>query len=1444
MTTTIGSLAVSLSLNSDNFNGSMAKVDRNLRVLGSELKSVQAKGAEYGKSLEGLRSKKDILNRSLEAHALKLSETRKKYDELSTSENRNDAQVERQAKKVNDAQAAYNRLQKELGEVDSELKKQSSSWTHVSEKLTAVGPKIQSVGSGMSTFGKDLSMKVTAPIVGVGIASAKVAIDFEAQMDRVGAIAGATSGDMDKLTATALDLGAKTSKSASEVALGFEEMAAMGFNATEIIGAMPGVISAAEASGSDMAQTAEVMASTLNIFSLKAKDASKVADILATTANISAANLTDMQYALKYAGPPAAALGISLEETAASIGIMTNAGMKGEQAGTTLRGALLGLLDPSEENSKLMNKMGIAITDNNGNFVGLSKLIKNLTDSMEGQTETQKAATLASLVGKEAVSGMLSLMKAGPAQIDKMTRSLENSGGASAETAAIMKDNLKGTLDELGGTFETAAITIGGVLTPTIKKASEFVQDLVEDFQDLSPETQKNILAMAGIAAAIGPVLVVSGALISSVGTITTAIGGLSVGALALTGPIGLLGVGIAGATVASVALYRHLDQKGLPQIDLFGEKVSESTVDAVEGFVKLNDEATIQLNQLAWGGMEVTQEMADSIVGKFDAMGQQVIAGMQEDHATQLAQLATFFETSGSMTEQQEQGVLSSLDELNAEQIAKYQEGQTRIAEILNNASNEKRDLTYEEKATINRLQAEMVEEGIKTLSDGEIEFKTIMERMKLQSEEITAEQAIQTINKARETKDGVVSEAEKLYEDTIAQIIRLRDEAGVITSSQATAMIREAQKQKDEVVSEADKMYQGVLDVATEKGGEHLTELEIQLGKQLSVWDEWSIGVTYKTASTYAKTVVEVRKMAVDALVWTAKFKNDAIKDFASFSVGVGSALRAVPGVFETMKTESIKKLSAFTVSAYNIGEDIVQGLINGIRSKTVDVAVEAFNIGTSALKSLSKALERKSPARKTHAIGVDFDKGLINGMEAYAGNVVKTASSTGKRMVEAALKTISSGTKATNAEIASINKKAHEEEKKIEARAGQDIYVIRKDAKDRKRNLTASEVLRIERIEEDSLSKVKKLNEQSSRDIAKVQEDANKEKLDNLKSFVDSKKQTEELSLVDEVNIWRRAAMSFADGTKEKIAAQTEYKNALERINNEITSINTVYADKMKDINEDLRKQEEDLSKAYQDTLNGRINSLQSFAGLFDVFDARVKTSGTELLANLNGQVEGFKLWEAEIEKLSTKAIDEGLLAELREMGPKALPELLALNSLTEEQLLEYSRLFGEKSALARAQAEEELAGMKLDTAKRINELRIAANVKLDELRVEWTNKIKSVTQATSNEFKTLTQIGKDAGQNLLDGLAAMQPALVAQATAIAQAINAALQSTLGGSVSIPSTGANANSKSSRTSGAATSASGTNQYNFNFDTSSFADMQRAVELLKGLTQATRAN
>lgn len=972
-----------------------------------------------------------------------------------------------------------------------------------------------------------------------------------------------------------------------------------------------------------------------------------------------------------------------------------NAGLDGSNAGTALRASLLALNNPAKAQEKIMAGLGFSMQDSEGKTKNLSSIVGDLTKSMDGMSEADKVATLAKLVGTEAVSGFLALTKAGPTEIDKMSESLRNSGGASEEAAAKMKAGIGGSLENLSGAFETLVITIGDQLVPYVQMAATWLAGLAEKFTNLSDGTKKFLVIgtaavgiFTGIVAAIGVVLMVVGGAISGLTAIAAAMGiaGGAAGLLSavfavLTGPIGITVAAIAGLIAIFVLAYK--------KVDWFREGVNK-----------------------AWEAIKKATVIA------FDAVKKVVLIAMEE-----IKQFAG--------------DILSKLQAFWAEH-GKY--------------------ITY------------LVKES----------FGTIWETIK-----------------------SVMGYIKGIFQ-AVWPII-----SGAVQI--AWGLIKT-------IISSSLDIILGIVG----------TVMKVLEGDWKGAWDA-------------------LKKIVTD--VW------DNIKKYLG---GIDLA---------------------------KIGKNIVEGLIKGISSMTKAVTDVVKNIADSIPEGIKKILGIHSPSRVLHEIGEFTGIGLANGIASTQAVNAKAMNELGGVITGVA--------KANAAEIAVINRTASAEQSAIAKKATATIAEIYAKAHDAKRKLTAAEVRKIAKIEDDADAQILANKKKHNAEIAKVDASTAKERLDVIKQFVADKKDLEEISLIDEVNIWRKAADLFKEGTDEKIAAQKQYQDALERVNDEIVATNEKYSKRMSDINEKLTNDikavnsdllrdsttaknkliadEERLNAEYAKALEDRYKSLRNFAGLFENFSMAPKQTGTELLSNLQSQVDGFKTWESEIAKLSSKAIDQGLLEELRDMGPDALPQLLALNSLTEDQLKRYSDLYLEKSALARAEAEEQLIGMKADTAYQINELRMVTNMELDRLNMEaqqrivglrraantelatlkdeWVIAIKSITTVTKDEFKTLTQIGKQAGQNLLNGLASMEGALVSQATAIAKAVNDALQATLGGSVSVagykpPSTSAGVSKSASKTSSSSTSGNApvTNNYYATVDASSVKDFTDVVNLFSKQTMNRR--
>ncbi len=435
---------------------------------------------------------------------------------------------------------------------------------------------MSTVGQVTTSTGKTLTKAVTVPIVGIGIAAAKVGGDFEAQMSRVKAISGATGSSFEELRQQAIDLGAKTAFSAKESAAGMENLASAGFDSKEIMKAMPGLLDLAAVSGGDVALASENAATALRGFNIDAGQSGHVADVFARAAADTNAEVGDMGEAMKYIAPVASSMGLSLEETAAAIGIMSDAGIKGSQAGTTLRGALSRIAKPTDEMKAKMDELGLSFYDSEGKMKPLKDQVGMLKNAFKGLTPEQKQNALVTLYGQESLSGMMALIDKGPNKLGSLTKSLENSDGAADKMAKTMQDNMNSSLEQMMGALESAAIVVQKILAPAVKKVADAVSGLVDKFVSAPEPVQKMIVTIGLIVAAIGPLLLIVGKAIKIFQT-------MKVGFLALRSGLALIGssftaislpvLGIIAAIAAVIAI-GILVYKNWDKISKFGKEV------------------------------------------------------------------------------------------------------------------------------------------------------------------------------------------------------------------------------------------------------------------------------------------------------------------------------------------------------------------------------------------------------------------------------------------------------------------------------------------------------------------------------------------------------------------------------------------------------------------------------------------------------------------------------------------------------------------------------------------------------------------------------------------------------------------------------------------------------------------------------------------------------
>lgn len=443
-----------------------------------------------------------------------------------------------------------------------------NSMRTMSREAKAAGKQIQSAGKTISSAGSALTKSITLPIAGVATAAIKTAADYESAMSNVKAITGATGKDFESLNQLGKDLGASTAWSAQQVAEAMQYTGMAGWTAKDNVEGLKGILDLASASGTDLAATSDIMTDAISAFGYKASDSAKFADTMTkacTSANVSVETLGE---SYKYCGAISGTMGYSIDEVTTSLAAMGNMGIKGSQAGTTLKNAISNMAAPTKNMKAAMDDLGISIVNQDGSMKSWGDVIKNLQSSFGGLTQDQQAAYAKQLFGKESMAGMLAIINTSVDDYNALGDAIKNSGGAAEDAANTQLDNLNGQLTLLKSALEGAAITIGNKLTPYIKQAVSWVQKATDWFNNLSDAQVDHIIKWAGIAAAIGPALLIFGKVVTGIGKMVSIFGAVS-GAVAkaggvmalITSPAGIVVGVLAAVALAAVLVIKNWDK-------------------------------------------------------------------------------------------------------------------------------------------------------------------------------------------------------------------------------------------------------------------------------------------------------------------------------------------------------------------------------------------------------------------------------------------------------------------------------------------------------------------------------------------------------------------------------------------------------------------------------------------------------------------------------------------------------------------------------------------------------------------------------------------------------------------------------------------------------------------------------------------------------------------
>lgn len=397
--------------------------------------------------------------------------------------------------------------------------------------MTRAGSTARTVASGMENTGRKSALIASGmtvaglAVAAFGVAAVKMAADFDQQMSTVQANTGATSAQMDQLRAAAIEAGASTVYSASDSADAINDLGKAGMSVTDILtGGLTGALNLAASDGMAVGDAAEYMANALSMFHLKGSQASQVADTLAAGAGKAVGNVSDFGEALNNCGAQANSFGMNVQETTGVLALFAQNGTIGAEAGTQLNSMLMKLAAPSTEAANTMKELGISAYDAQGHFVGMANFAGQLQKAEKGLTDEQRNQANATIFGSYAIKAANYLYEAGESGVNKWTKAVSESGYA-AEQAAAKNNNLKGDLENLGGSMESLMISIGEGAQGPLRKMVQGLDTLVDAFAGLPSGAQQTLVVMASLAGVFGAVHKAAGNLNGSTSTMANNIG-------------------------------------------------------------------------------------------------------------------------------------------------------------------------------------------------------------------------------------------------------------------------------------------------------------------------------------------------------------------------------------------------------------------------------------------------------------------------------------------------------------------------------------------------------------------------------------------------------------------------------------------------------------------------------------------------------------------------------------------------------------------------------------------------------------------------------------------------------------------------------------------------------------------------------------------------------
>ena len=890
----VAGLVTKLSIDDNQLNQSMASLNRQMQIVKSQAAVASSGLNSYGNSTNSLKGKSDALTKQLKIQGERVAILQKEFNDEEKAKKRNTKQTHDLQIALNKAITEYNKLDGKLKATNRELAIQESQWTKLGNKLDSVGGKLQTAGKGMESAGESLTRNVSVPLAVAGGLAVKASIDFESAFAGVKKTVDTTAEGYAKLSTGIRDMSKEIPAAATEIARVAEAAGQLGIKEDAILGFTRTMVDLGESTNMSADQAATALARLANITQMPQDQFDQLGStIVALGNNLATTESEIVEMGLRLAGA-GKQVGLSEAQILSFAGALSSVGIEAEAGGSAISKVFVDMQLATEKGGQGLKDFakvaGMSAKDFKQAFEkdAASAMIAFINGLSTAEERGSSAIKVLDDMGITEVRMRDALLRAAGAG-DLFSKSMQIGTEAWAENTALTKEAAQryettaSKLNILKNRATDIGITVGGPLVDAMTDALEaaepfftMIENGARAFSEMDKETQRNILKYIGLAAAAGPVLLVMGKMSTAIGGVVklggaaakiigvkTAAGSLTaatsafgtstagaagsagllskglLGMVGGAGPLALWVAGIAAAGYVAYKLHQNMKQDAIPAVREFGDEVSDSTKKAVEGFMELYDQADVSLKQLKWSGETVSEDMAATMTAIFDGMSSQIIASLEESRKEGTESLRKLFADSTTISKDEQQAMLDSLNEGYDKRQKTINEQNARIKDILEAASNERRELTRQEQAEIFIIQEEMKRTAIATMSEGELEQKVILERMRADASNFSARQAAEVVKNSIDQKDKTIAAAEEQYSESIKQIIFLRDDAKTITTDQANKLIQEAKRQRDGVVAMAEGMHDDVITVAQQQARDHVGAVDWETGEILSKWE-----------------------------------------------------------------------------------------------------------------------------------------------------------------------------------------------------------------------------------------------------------------------------------------------------------------------------------------------------------------------------------------------------------------------------------------------------------------------------------------------------------------------------------------------------------------------------------------------------------------------------